>query len=1165
MEKLQQNNKEKSQYLPKEKKLNKEFILLDEYMENTKKTGNAIHYSPATREWRNSVYSYDKNYTKTIPIADKVVNKNMSAFFNITPIINQKKSKRIQVRHKRLSLNKILVSRAEMKHTNDKVVVSVFYFNQTKKTLLHKLSRLNKNLLYSVKTGITSLKSQLGLPKVTGLFSDKSNPDFSYYNKHITKTKINLEQKKLHDIVDKFLYNNNLPQTMKTKFHMNYSDEDIYNDIIDENILSDKINENNYNDFLHENIFFHYINENLYNDINDENICNDNINDNIYNDIIDEKLFFDLIDGNILSDNLYENIRSDKKNENLFFDKINGNIRSDNTNENLLSDITDEYFYFDLTNGNIKSDNIYENLLSDKKDENLISDKINENIRSDNINKNTNNLKKHDGFGLDCKQEFDFKYRDENEVNSPFLSEEESEEESEDKSEQEIPFLTDKSSGDVLDICLFFDEINSSTPNTTNEKSKKEISGNHKKTALSNFLNKTSEKEIKIKNNKGKAIKFKIKKNLKTKRSKQKLINQKHKKKTLSNYLSYANYTKAKFNAFITKGISANLVNANTKDNIKNTSIHAWLKSKYITLLKKYNVAGKKLYNYRLHTQNIDKTYNLNILNINHNINVSEFYENLKITYYNDISTPVKNDLQKKPDFFLDLRQKKTKSATLEHLTKKRLKKILAKKRRFSHGLRSFSKLFNLHNKTMLYSQKPLSFSHINNLNPYKKIILNLLKTIKKTPITQYFFFHKVFFSILYENHFKATGNNDNLNNISHNINSETKQLSLNTNYNLSSVTSSEKRFNSLKQLFFINLDISNFSLVYFQKKMKSLAQNKDNLSARNSLFLNNNKNIMTNNNEMQFCSPVDSNIIFNEKNSIETLMDKRNVKLITILKNKCQNIFLEDVYEKHLLYLNYIKALAFNNTKFKIGFLHGLKNTLSTIYKKKVEFNLVNLKYLYLNSDIFSESIFIKLKKRKNRYPRVLRKALSIVAIKKRNPRNIFTPLPQLYNFVNKSISNFNRLTDNLDFSTNNHTNNHDNIALYENLTHNNDSLQSLIYKLFNGFISSTSMFSNKTVNTLKSKYLSKIQNIVLDSVKHKAVFGVKLETAGRLSKRFTASRSIFKQIYLGSLFDINSTRIGLSSTMLRGHIKSNLQYTGIKGKTRNGAYGLKNWVSTY
>jgi hypothetical protein len=33
----------------------------------------------------------------------------------------------------------------------------------------------------------------------------------------------------------------------------------------------------------------------------------------------------------------------------------------------------------------------------------------------------------------------------------------------------------------------------------------------------------------------------------------------------------------------------------------------------------------------------------------------------------------------------------------------------------------------------------------------------------------------------------------------------------------------------------------------------------------------------------------------------------------------------------------------------------------------------------------------------------------------------------------------------------------------------------------------------------------------------------------------------------------------------MIRGHVKSNLQYTIVHSKTRNGAFGLKGWVSSY
>jgi hypothetical protein len=73
----------------------------------------------------------------------------------------------------------------------------------------------------------------------------------------------------------------------------------------------------------------------------------------------------------------------------------------------------------------------------------------------------------------------------------------------------------------------------------------------------------------------------------------------------------------------------------------------------------------------------------------------------------------------------------------------------------------------------------------------------------------------------------------------------------------------------------------------------------------------------------------------------------------------------------------------------------------------------------------------------------------------------------------------------------------------------------------------------------------------------------GVRLEAKGRLTRRLTASRSVFKIKWKGSLKNIDSSYRGLSSVMLRGYIKSNVQYSIINSKTRNGAFGLKGWIS--
>lgn len=90
-------------------------------------------------------------------------------------------------------------------------------------------------------------------------------------------------------------------------------------------------------------------------------------------------------------------------------------------------------------------------------------------------------------------------------------------------------------------------------------------------------------------------------------------------------------------------------------------------------------------------------------------------------------------------------------------------------------------------------------------------------------------------------------------------------------------------------------------------------------------------------------------------------------------------------------------------------------------------------------------------------------------------------------------------------------------------------------------------------------------VEKIGLSFIKNKAINGVRFEASGRLTRRLTASRSISKKKYVGNLRNISSYDKKISSVMLRGHVKSNIQYTNINSKTPNGAYGLKVWVSSY
>jgi len=233
-------------------------------------------------------------------------------------------------------------------------------------------------------------------------------------------------------------------------------------------------------------------------------------------------------------------------------------------------------------------------------------------------------------------------------------------------------------------------------------------------------------------------------------------------------------------------------------------------------------------------------------------------------------------------------------------------------------------------------------------------------------------------------------------------------------------------------------------------------------------------------------------------------LLEKLNTKLIS-KKNLFK--FINNFYEKYVgitlakleMYLYYKQLIMSSKFKTSYTYLIYLKNFLEKIYFKNVEFNLINLRQFYLNSDIFSESLILKLTKNRRKLLIYLNKLKKKVKI--HNEKNVY--------------------------------------ILDSNMINNN--------KLY--------------INNLDKKHIEKI---TINNLNHKYISGFKLETKGRLTKRYTASRSILKKKYKGNLLNINSSYKGLSSPILRGNIGSNLQYTKLSSKTRIGSFGIKGWINS-
>jgi len=249
--------------------------------------------------------------------------------------------------------------------------------------------------------------------------------------------------------------------------------------------------------------------------------------------------------------------------------------------------------------------------------------------------------------------------------------------------------------------------------------------------------------------------------------------------------------------------------------------------------------------------------------------------------------------------------------------------------------------------------------------------------------------------------------------------------------------------------------------------------------------------------------------------------------------KNTVEKRYLENLYK-----LQYL--LKFNNVKFEKPFILNLTRIVEELYNKKVEFNIVNLKKVYLNSDIFTQAIVLKLKN-KYRLWNVFKSSLAMI-----NLPNV-SRLGEKFHKSNKNEFLINKIR-------NNYINN-----MFKNDITNIDPLN----KLLLDFFPSTNNLEIET-NSSEDKDTISLRNYVFSHLKHSKLGGIRLEAKGRLSRRYTASRSVFKLDWKGGLKNVDSSFKGLSTVMLRGNIKSNVEYSLLVSKKRIGAYGIKGWVSS-
>ena len=151
-------------------------------------------FVPILRNWKNSIYVYNKKILSNIPEASRLTNELIRGYFNLFSLNLEEliKGKDQSGKNLRRIKPKISVSDGQFKHTNDLLDITIFFVNKEYLNYINFLSKkylflgeyyINKKLLYLKKTSLSYLIQQR---KLKNLLLDKkldlNNLDFKFYD-----------------------------------------------------------------------------------------------------------------------------------------------------------------------------------------------------------------------------------------------------------------------------------------------------------------------------------------------------------------------------------------------------------------------------------------------------------------------------------------------------------------------------------------------------------------------------------------------------------------------------------------------------------------------------------------------------------------------------------------------------------------------------------------------------------------------------------------------------------------------------------------------------------------------------------------------------------------------------------------------------------------------
>jgi hypothetical protein len=131
--------------------------------------------------------------------------------------------------------------------------------------------------------------------------------------------------------------------------------------------------------------------------------------------------------------------------------------------------------------------------------------------------------------------------------------------------------------------------------------------------------------------------------------------------------------------------------------------------------------------------------------------------------------------------------------------------------------------------------------------------------------------------------------------------------------------------------------------------------------------------------------------------------------KVVSRYVNKFYKKFIKKSLRRLFIYTYYRRLIYVNKSRFNYTYLQYIKNKLQVLFNKNIEFNFINLKYFYLNSNILSESILLKIRKNRRNLMRHLSNLEKKVKIRKK--RVVLGELTKKENLNTKKYYYNNRL----------------------------------------------------------------------------------------------------------------------------------------------------------